>query len=98
MITHARVWMNELNCLRLHCSAQSRLGEMKEQVTMLGESNTDFQTNMEACGIRESEHLEFTQKISEKNARVQSENITLSNAVGIRVHTRVHACVFLHVY
>ena len=67
---------------------------MKEQVTMLGESNTDLQTNMEACGIRETEHLEFTQKISEKNARVQSENITLSNAVGIPVHTSMQASMF----
>ena len=56
--------------------------ELKEQVSMLEESNTDLQANMESCGIREMEHLEFTQKISDKNARVQSENITLNSAVG----------------
>ena len=76
------------------CSEQASAKELKEQVAMLEESNTDLQANMESCGVREMEHLEFTQKISDKNARVQSENITLNSAVSDCICVRVCMCIW----
>ncbi len=43
----------------------------------LDQSNKDLQAEMDGCARREQEHLEFTQKISEKNSNLQAENSTL---------------------
>ena len=44
--------------------------------------NKDLQNDIDGCSKRESDHLAFTQKISDKNAHLQSENSSLTNKVG----------------
>ncbi len=49
----------------------------------LEQSNGDLQGEMDGCARREQEHLEFTQKISEKNSSLQADNNRLDNKVRV---------------
>ncbi len=44
-------------------------------------SNKDLQQDMEGCRRRESELLDLTEKLSRKNAKLQSDNTNLNNQV-----------------
>ncbi len=46
---------------------------------------------MDGCARREQEHLAFTQKISEKNSQLQSENNTSSAKVSHYIVDNIHA-------
>lgn len=63
--------------------AQNTIKSLDAEITELKISNKDLNIDMEACRKRESEKLELTEKLSAKNAELQSENTNLSNKVGI---------------
>jgi chromosome segregation ATPase len=52
---------------------QEKLGASQGEVEHLRLSNTELQQDMSACREREAELLDFTQKLTEKNVRLQSE-------------------------
>jgi len=54
-------------------SEQEKLGASQGEVEHLRLSNTELQQDMSACREREAELLDFTQKLTEKNVRLQSE-------------------------
>ena len=54
------------------------LDQELEEVRVL---NKDLQADMENCRRRESELLYLTEKLSNKNAPLQSENTSLNNQV-----------------
>jgi hypothetical protein len=65
-----------------------RLTEEQEKNTNLSQklkeleiTNKELAADMESCSKREGEHLEFTEKISKKNAHLQSENTALQAKV-----------------
>ena len=62
-------------------SVKERNTRVMERNDELEQSNKDLQAEMDGCARREQEHLEFTQKISEKNSLLQSENSTLTAKV-----------------
>ena len=51
---------------------------MEELVTEVQELNTELRTDMDSCAKREGESLEFTRRVSDKNAQLQAENSALS--------------------
>ena len=59
------------------------LERQEKRVAELEESNEDLEADMEGCSKRQIENLDFTQKISDKNAKLQSENSALSTKVNI---------------
>ncbi|KAJ8317463.1 hypothetical protein KUTeg_005367 [Tegillarca granosa] len=61
--------------------AQNTIKSLDAEITELKISNKDLVIDMEACRKRESEKLELTEKLSAKNAELQSENTNLSNKV-----------------
>ena len=61
--------------------ARDQIEKLKTHLTDLEESNHDLRAEMENCTKREGGHLDFTKKVSDKNARLQSENSSLSNKV-----------------
>ena len=68
--------------------AQQRLTTEQEKTTNLSQrlkeveiTNKELSADIESCRRRESEHLEFTEKISKKNAQLQSENTALQAKV-----------------
>lgn len=52
-----------------------------QQVTHLKERNIELESDMEACRLRESEMLVFTQQLTDKNVRLQSEFSSLETKV-----------------
>lgn len=52
-----------------------------QQVTCLKQRNSELETDMEACRIREAEMLFFTQQLTDKNVRLQSEFSALETKV-----------------
>ena len=60
---------------------QEEIDRVKKNNAELEQTAKDLHIEMEGCAKRESEHLVFTQKMSDKNARLQSENGSLSSKV-----------------
>ncbi len=56
---------------------------MQKELDEAQQIATDQQVDMDNCVKREGEHLQFTQKISDKNARLQSENSALNTKVRV---------------
>lgn len=56
-------------CLRLQSQLESRQADLER----LRQSNSEFEREVAACRAREAELLDFTQKLTEKNVRLQSE-------------------------
>jgi hypothetical protein len=54
-------------------SEQEKLGASQGEVEHLRLCNAELQQDMTACREREAELLDFTQKLTEKNVRLQSE-------------------------
>ncbi|XP_056005824.1 coiled-coil domain-containing protein 186-like isoform X2 [Ostrea edulis] len=59
--------------------AQSTIKSLDAEISELKISNKDLQIDMEACRKREAEKLDLTNKLSAKNAELQSENSILHN-------------------
>lgn len=70
------------NKISLHFSEQERISNYHKESERLRTSNTEFQQEIQSCREREAELLEFTQKLTEKNVRLQSE----FTAVEARAH------------
>ncbi|XP_030058553.1 coiled-coil domain-containing protein 186 isoform X2 [Microcaecilia unicolor] len=60
-----------------HQRAEQEIGNLKEEVDSLNSLITDLQNDIEGSRKRESELLGFTEKLSSKNAQIQSEANTL---------------------
>ncbi|XP_029466315.1 coiled-coil domain-containing protein 186 isoform X2 [Rhinatrema bivittatum] len=60
-----------------HQRAEQEIGNLQEEVGSLNSLITDLQKDIEGSRKRESELLGFTEKLSSKNAQVQSETNTL---------------------
>ena len=51
---------------------------MQRRVSELEELNNDLRTDIESCANREGGHLDITKRLSDANARLQSENSGLA--------------------
>ena len=74
-----------LNQILLPFSAESRIKQLEAELVQLQETNKELIIDMEGCSKRESEHLIFSQKMSDKNAQLQSENNSLSHKVSSKM-------------
>lgn len=59
--------------------AQTTIKSLDAEIAELKISNKDLKIDSEACYKRETEKLELTEKLSAKNAELQSENTLLQN-------------------
>ena len=55
------------------------MDSLESQLSELQQSNRDLQSDMDAVAQREGDHLSLQQKMSDKNAWLQTENSTLGN-------------------
>lgn len=62
-------------------SEQDQLKACNEQIELLKRRNLELESDMEACRIREKELLLFTQQLTDKNVRLQSEFTALETKV-----------------
>lgn len=62
---------------------QEKTASLSARLSELESANKDLSADMDSAAKRESEHLAFTEKISNKNAQLQSENTTLQAKVGL---------------
>ncbi|XP_069697891.1 coiled-coil domain-containing protein 186-like isoform X2 [Periplaneta americana] len=66
--------LTEMDSLRIQLQhEQEKLGASQGEVERLRLSNAELQQDMAACREREAELLDFTQKLTDKNVRLQSE-------------------------
>lgn len=62
-------------------SEQEQREANAQQVVHLKQRNSELETDMEACRVREAEMLTFTQQLTDKNVRLQSEFSALETKV-----------------
>lgn len=62
-------------------SKQTECTELQEKICSIEEEYRDFQTELASCNQRDSDMLELTQKMTERNAELQSENSSLKAKV-----------------
>ncbi|KRT83182.1 hypothetical protein AMK59_4005, partial [Oryctes borbonicus] len=60
---------------------QEQLAACNEQVNLLKQRNVELESDMEACRIKEAELLLFTQQLTDKNVRLQSEFTAMETKV-----------------
>lgn len=60
---------------------QEQLKACQEQMTILKCRNSDLESDIEACRTREAELLLFTQQLTDKNVRLQSEFTALETRI-----------------
>ncbi|XP_030764850.1 coiled-coil domain-containing protein 186 [Sitophilus oryzae] len=60
---------------------QEQLEVSNEQMSLLKQRNQELESDMESCRIREAELLLFTQQLTDKNVRLQSEFTTVETKV-----------------
>ncbi|XP_039282900.1 coiled-coil domain-containing protein 186 [Nilaparvata lugens] len=74
IIVELQASVQEMESLRarLQCE-QERLASNQSEMERLRQSNSDLIQDMESCRKREEDMLEFTQKLTAKNVRLQSE-------------------------
>ncbi|KAF7281692.1 coiled-coil domain-containing protein 186-like [Rhynchophorus ferrugineus] len=60
---------------------QDQLTVANEQMDLLKQRNQELESDMESCRIREAELLLFTQQLTDKNVRLQSEFTTMETKV-----------------
>ncbi|XP_017886485.1 coiled-coil domain-containing protein 186-like isoform X2 [Ceratina calcarata] len=77
--------VSELETLRVQLRSKDQcLASTEAEVQRLQASNEELQADMSACREKEAEMLNFTQKLTEKNVRLQSE-FTAMEARGKRL-------------
>lgn len=64
---------------------QDQLTACNEQMQLTKQRNSELESDMEACRMREAELLLFTQQLTEKNVRLQSEFTSMETKVTITV-------------
>ncbi|CAH0552755.1 unnamed protein product [Brassicogethes aeneus] len=60
---------------------QDQLVVCNEQISLIKQRNSELESDMEACRVREAELLLFTQQLTDKNVRLQSEFTTMETKV-----------------
>ncbi|CAH1186630.1 unnamed protein product [Phyllotreta striolata] len=60
---------------------QDQLAASNEQMALLKQRNAELESDMETCRSREAELLLFTQQLTEKNVRLQSEFTSMETRV-----------------
>ncbi|GJQ74839.1 hypothetical protein Trydic_g21675 [Trypoxylus dichotomus] len=60
---------------------QEQLAACNEQVSLLKQRNVELESDMESCRIKEAELLLFTQQLTDKNVRLQSEFTSMETKV-----------------
>lgn len=60
---------------------QDQLEASKEEVNVFKQRNGELESDMEACRVREAELLLFTQQLTDKNVRLQSEFTAMETKV-----------------
>ncbi|KAI4457825.1 ctcl tumor antigen hd-cl-01 [Holotrichia oblita] len=66
---------------------QDQLAACNEQISLLKQRNTELESDMESCRIKEAELLLFTQQLTDKNVRLQSEFTAMETKVYIYFNT-----------
>lgn len=67
---------------RILCySEQEQLQASNERINLLKQRNAELESDMEVCRVREAELLLFTQQLTDKNVRLQSEFTTMETKV-----------------
>lgn len=66
------------------CSEQDQLQASNDQINLLKQRNSELESDMEGCRVREKELLLFTQQLTDKNVRLQSEFTALETKVCCR--------------
>ncbi|XP_043479593.1 coiled-coil domain-containing protein 186-like isoform X2 [Leptopilina heterotoma] len=68
----------ELETLKIQLQHKDQcLASIETEIKRYVETNQDLQNDMESCRLRESQMLEFTQKLTDKNVQLQSELIAI---------------------
>lgn len=62
-------------------SEQDRLSAADTQITNLKERNTEIEAEIESCRQREAELLVFTQQLTDKNVKLQSEYTSMDTRI-----------------
>lgn len=63
------------------CSEQEQLTACNKQMELLKLRNSEIEGDIEACRAREAELLLFTQQLTDKNVRLQSEFTSMETKV-----------------
>lgn len=64
-----------------YSSSQDQLIASNEQINLFKQRNSELETDMESCRKREAELLLFTQQLTDKNVRLQSEFTAMETKV-----------------
>lgn len=62
-------------------SSQDQLAASNEQINIFKQRNSELESDMETCRTREAEFLLFTQQLTDKNVRLQSEFTAMETKV-----------------
>lgn len=62
-------------------SERERLSKNQEELDSIKQENADMELDMERCREKEKELLEFTQKLTETNVRLQSDYTAIKEKV-----------------
>lgn len=65
-------------------SEQEQLQASNERINLLKQRNVELESDMESCRVREAELLLFTQQLTDKNVRLQSEFTTMETKVSLK--------------
>ena len=65
----------------LKFSERERLSKNQEELDSIKQENADMELDMERCREKEKELLEFTQKLTETNVRLQSDYTAIKEKV-----------------
>lgn len=77
------------------CSEQDQLAACNEQISLLKQRNTELESDMESCRVKEAELLLFTQQLTDKNVRLQSEFTAMETKVYIYRNYNNISCTVL---
>ncbi|XP_076241676.1 coiled-coil domain-containing protein 186 isoform X2 [Calliopsis andreniformis] len=74
--------ISELETLKLQLQHKDQhLASVEEEIKLLRTANEELQADMFACRQKEAEMLDFTQKLTDKNVRLQSEFTAIETKV-----------------
>lgn len=72
----------------LKFSERERLSKNQEELDSIKQENADMELDMERCREKEKELLEFTQKLTETNVRLQSDYTAIKEKVKLLMNIK----------